>query len=68
VQEALHAADIKYDKVIAAHGNPFPFLRKGSREDLRDATGATKLPTLKLSDGTVIIHSRAILSWISQQK
>jgi glutathione S-transferase len=45
-----------------------PFLRKGAREDLRDATGAEKLPALKLPDGTVITHSRAILSWIGQQK
>jgi len=65
---ALRAADIKYDKVIAAHGSPIPFLRKGSRDALRDATGTTKLPTLKLPDGTVIVHSRAILSWIDQQK
>ena len=68
VQEALRAAGIEYDKVIAAHGNPIPFLRKGSRDELRDATGATKLPALKLPDGTVITHSRAILSWIRQQK
>jgi glutathione S-transferase len=67
VQEALRAAGIEYDKVIAAHGSPFPFLRKGSREDLLNATGATKLPALKLPNGTVIIHSRAILSWINQQ-
>jgi glutathione S-transferase len=68
VQEALHEADIEYDRVIAAHGSPLPFLRKGSRHELRDATGATKLPTLKLPDGTVITHSRAIRSWIAQQK
>ena len=68
VQEALHAAGIEYDKVIAAHGSPIPFLRKGSRDELREATGATKLPTLKLPDGTVITHSRAILSWIDRQK
>ncbi len=67
VQEALRAADIEYDKVIAAHGSPLPFLRKGSREELREATGATKLPALKLSDGTVITHSRAILAWIGEQ-
>jgi len=41
---------------------------KGSREDLREATGSTKLPTLKLADGTVIANSRAILSWVDQQK
>jgi len=68
VQEALRAAGIEYDKVIAGHGSPFPFLRRGSRDGLRDATGETKLPALKLADGTVITHSRAILSWIGQQK
>jgi glutathione S-transferase len=67
VQEALRAAGIEYDKVIAGHGSPIPFLRKGSRDALRDATGATKLPALKLPDGTVLIHSRAILSWVGQQ-
>ena len=54
VQEALRAAGIEYEKVIAAHGSPIPFLRKGSREELREATGATKLPALELPDGTVI--------------
>jgi glutathione S-transferase len=68
VQEALRAAGIEYEKVIAAHGSPIPFLRKGSREGLRDATGATKLPVLKLPDGTVLTHSRAILSWIGEQE
>jgi hypothetical protein len=68
VQEALRAAGIEYDKVIAAHGSPIPFLRKGSRGELRDATGDTKLPALKLPDGTVITHSRAILSWVDQRK
>ncbi len=68
VQEALHAAGIEYDKVIAGHGSPIPFLRKGSRDELREATGDTKLPALKLPDGTVITHSRAILAWISDQE
>ncbi len=67
VQEALHAAGIEYEKVVAAHGNPIPFLRKGSREELREATGGTKLPALKLSDGTVITPSRAIHAWIGEQ-
>jgi len=53
--------------VIAAHGHPIPFLRKGSREELREATGDAKLPALELPDGTVITHSRAILAWISRQ-
>jgi glutathione S-transferase len=66
-QEALRAADIEYDKVIAAHGSPIPFLRRGSREELRKATGTTKLPALKLPDGTVITHSRAILAWVEAQ-
>ena len=68
MQEALRDAGIEYDKVIAAHGSPIPFLRKGSRDELREATGATKLPALKLPDGTVITHSKAILSWVEQQK
>ncbi len=68
VQEALRARGIDYEKVIAAHGSPVPFLRRGSREELRAATGATKLPALKLPDGTTITHSRPILAWINQQK
>jgi glutathione S-transferase len=68
VQEALRAAGIEYDKVIAAHGSPIPFLRKGSRDELREATGATKLPALRLPGGTVITHSRAILSWVADQR
>jgi glutathione S-transferase len=68
VQEALHAAGIEYEKVIAAQGSPIPFLRKGSREELRAATGTTKLPTLKLPDGTVISNSRNILAWIAEQQ
>jgi glutathione S-transferase len=67
VQEALSASGVQYEKVIAAHGNPIPFLRKGSRDELRAATGDDKLPALKLPDGTVITHSRAILAWISEQ-
>jgi glutathione S-transferase len=67
VQEALRAKDIDYDKVVAAHGSPLPWLRKGSRDDLRVATGQEKLPALKLADGTVITHSRAILSWVKKQ-
>ena len=68
VQEALRAAGIEYDKVVAAHGSPIPFMRKGSRDELRTATGDTKLPALKLPDGTVRAHSRAILQWVDEQK
>ncbi len=68
VQEALRAAGIEYEKVLSAHGSPFPFLRKGSRDELQEATGAKKLPALKLADGTVMTHSRAIMSWIEGQK
>ena len=53
--------------MIAAHGSPIPFLRKGSREELEAATGAKKLPALKLPDGTVITHSKAILRWVDEQ-
>ena len=67
VQEQLRAKGIAYEKVIAAHGSPIPFMRKGSREELRADTGDTKLPALKLSDGTVLAHSRAILGWVERQ-
>lgn len=68
VQETLRDAGIEYKKVIAGHGSPLPFLRKGSRDELREATGTEKLPTLKLPDGTVISHSSKIRAWISQQR
>ncbi len=58
---------IAYEKVIAAHGNPIPFLRKGSREELEQATGARKLPAMKLADGSVLTHSKAIFAWIDEQ-
>ena len=67
VQNALREKGIDYDKVVAAHGNPIPFLRKGSRDDLEAATGDKKLPTLKLPDGTTIKHSKAILAWVEEQ-
>lgn len=68
VQEALRGGGIEYEKVVAAHGSPLTFLRKGSREKLREATGDDKLPALKLPDGRVITHSRRILSWVRDQK
>jgi hypothetical protein len=67
VQEALKSKGVEYDKVIGGHGNPIPFLRKGSRDQLQAATGSTKLPAMKLPDGTVMTHSREIMSWISKQ-
>jgi glutathione S-transferase len=63
----MHAKGIAYEKVIAAHGSPIPFLRKGSRDELQRATGDKKLPALKLPDGTVLTHSRAILAWVDAQ-
>ena len=33
--------------------NPIPFLRKGSRDELKQATGDTMLPAMKLPDGSV---------------
>lgn len=68
VQEALRSAGIEYQKVIAGHGSPVPFLRRGSRAELIEATGTRKLPTLKLPDGTVVSHSRAILAWVREQQ
>ena len=68
VQEALRSAGIEYEKVIAGHGHPIPFLRKGSRDELEAATGGKKLPAMKLQDGTVLTHARAILAWVSEQE
>jgi glutathione S-transferase len=68
VQEAMQGAGIEYDKVIAAKGSPFPFLRERPRPKLREATGQEKLPALKLADGTVLAGSRSILSWVSAQE
>ncbi|MHB8691637.1 MAG: glutathione S-transferase N-terminal domain-containing protein [Solirubrobacteraceae bacterium] len=66
VQEALKAKGVEYDKVIAGHGSPLPFLRKGTREPVVEATGEGRLPAMKLADGTVLTHSREILKWIKQ--
>jgi hypothetical protein len=66
VQEALRTAEIPYNKVIAGHGHPIPFLRKGSRQVVVDATGSDKLPALRLPDGRVVIHSKAILGWVEK--
>ncbi len=68
VQKVMKEAGIEYDKVVAAHGSPIPFLRQGSREELKAATGTDKLPTLKLADGTVLSHSREILAWVREQQ
>ena len=67
VQEALRGAGIDYQKVIAGHGSPLPFLRRNSRDQLFAATGTRKLPTLKLPEGRIISHSRAILAWVQEQ-
>jgi glutathione S-transferase len=68
VQEAMRAAGIEYDKITAGHGSPIPFLRKGTRDELIAATGEKKLPVLKLPDGSVLAHSRAILGWVARQR
>ena len=67
VQEAMQAAGIEHDKVIAAKGNPIPFLRERPRPKLREATGQEKLPALKLPDGNVLVSSRQILRWVGEQ-
>ena len=51
VQEALRAAGVEYEKVIASKGSPFPFLR-GPRDELRRQTG------------TVLVNPKAIPSWL----
>jgi hypothetical protein len=68
VQEALRGANIEYEKVVAAHGSPIPFLRKGSRDELREATGSERLPAMKLPGGQVLTHSRQIIAWIGEQR
>lgn len=67
VQEALKEADIPYNKVIGGHGHPIPFLRKGSRQVVVEATGGDKLPALRLPDGRVLVHSKAILGWVEEE-
>jgi glutathione S-transferase len=67
VQGALKDKGVDYDKVMAGHGSPIPFLRKGNRDGLRAATGQEKLPTLKLADGTVLAGSKPILEWVGRQ-
>jgi hypothetical protein len=67
VQQALKEKGVSYDKVIAAHGNPIPFLRKGDRDELEAATGQKGLPAMKLPDGTVLAHSKDILEWTERQ-
>ena len=67
VQKAMKEAGIDYDKVVAVQGNPIPFLRKGDRSELRAATGGEDVPALKLPDGTVLTHSKAILDWVGRQ-
>ena len=68
VQLAMREAGIEYDKVIGGQGHPIPFLRKGTRDELEEATGDTKLPSLKLADGTVLTHSKQILRWVEEQR
>ena len=63
VQKALREANIAYQKVIAGHGSPLPFLR-GPRPELLRETGTDELPTLKLPNGTILDQPREILSWI----
>lgn len=67
VIEALDARGIAHERVVAGHGHPIPFLRKGSREELERAAGTTKLPTLQLADGTVLASSKPILAWVRAQ-
>ena len=67
IQETFRARGIEYEKVIGGHGHPIPFLRKGTRDELRSATGDTKLPALRLPDGSVLKHSKDILSWAERR-
>ena len=68
VQEALRASGIEYDKVVAAHGNPIPFLRKGSRDDLRKRPARRSCPHSSCPTGRSSPTSRAILAWVDEQQ
>src|ERR1700737_3929020 len=68
VQAAMKGAGIDYDKVIAGPGRPFGIGMKGKRDELEQRIGVRKLPALRLPDGTVIVHSPAILRWVKQQR
>jgi glutathione S-transferase len=67
VQAALRDAGIEYEKMIAGPGRPFGIGMKKHRDQLDLDTGARKIPALKLPDGNVLYHSRAIMRWIKQQ-
>jgi hypothetical protein len=61
IQEALRAAGIEYDKVIAGHGSLFPLCAKARVRSCAMRSERRRL-ALKLPNRTVITHSRAILS------
>jgi hypothetical protein len=63
VQKAMREAGIEFEKVIGGHGSPLPFLRR-DREVVTEATGQDKLPAMRLPDGTLLTHSKEILSWV----
>jgi glutathione S-transferase len=68
VQKAMKEKGIAYEKVIGGKGSPIPFLRKDAdRQVVQQATGQDDLPALKLPDGTILNHSKAILAWVERQ-
>ena len=66
VQEAMRAADIEYEKVVAAHG-----ARSRSCARARARTCARRreheAARAQAAGGTVFTHSKQILAWISEQ-
>ena len=67
VQEALRAAGIEYDKVIAVHGSPDPVPAQGLTRRTAGGHRPKKCRRSRLPDGTATTHSRAILAWIDDQ-
>jgi len=61
-------AGIAYDKVIAAHGARSRSCARAPVRSCAPRPEGTKLPALKLPDGPVLVHSRAILAWIDEQR
>ena len=68
IQKAMREKGIDYEKIIGGKGSPLPFRRPmDDREQLRVATGDTKLPAMVLPDGSVLKTSKEIMGWVKQQ-
>ena len=62
-QNALREAGHDFEKVIYGKGIPFGLFTKGRRPELKEMSGQEQLPVLKLSDGSTVNGSAAIIAW-----